>query len=452
MRRMMRQSERGTLLIVVIWIALGLAAVVLYFANSVLMEYRSADQAQAGLESEQAIEGARRYLTYILKNQETKGVMPDIANSDYVAEEVPVNNASFYLVGRDFSVDTYPTEPVYGLIDEASKLNINTASLEMLEALPGMDSDVAAAIIDWRDADEDVTGGGAESQDYSVLDSSYNAKNAAFETPEELRLVMHMDMALLYGEDTNRNGVLDPNEDDADASPPGDNDDGLLNPGLLEYVTTFTREPSTDSAGGAKVSTLKASGISRTNFQQLLSKLSDPQRAQQILQATNSRLSAMKSPLELYMICREMAQMTPEEFKEIEEGLLNQTGNGLVNVSTASLPVLTALLLGDSSTASQIVSARAGLDSDSLQSVAWLADVLTPELSAQVGPSITAHSYQYSADICATGHEKRGFRREWILFDTEETDPKVIYRRDLTRLGWPLGESNRPTQVAEAAK
>ena len=452
MHRIFRHGNRGSVLIVVIWIALGLAAVVLYFANTVFMEYRAADQAQAGLESEQAIEGARRYLTYALKNQTTKGVIPSLDDGDYLAQEIPIGEAQFSLIGRDATVDTYPTEPVYGLVDEASKLSLNTATLEMLESLPGMDADVAAAIIDWRDADDEVNAGGAESQDYLMLEKPYNAKNSDFETPEELRLVMNMNMALLLGEDANRNGVLDANENDGNASPPDDDGDGILDPGILEYVTTFTREPGADSSGGQKISLTKASGLSSTNLQQVLNKMSDQGRAQQIYQATRSRASAMHSPLELYMICREIAQMTPQEFQEIEGSLLNQNGSGLVNVTTASSTVLTALLEGDSATASQLTSARGGLDSTALQSVAWVGDAVTPEIAAQIGPYITAHSYQYSADICATGHEKRGFRREWIVFDTEESEPKVIYRRDLTRYGWPLGENNRATSNAQAAK
>ena len=45
------------------------------------------------------------------------------------------------------------------------------------------------------------------------------------------------------------NGVLDPNENDGDANPPTDNMDGTLDPGLLEYVTVYTREPTTTRSG-----------------------------------------------------------------------------------------------------------------------------------------------------------------------------------------------------------
>jgi len=61
-----------------------------------------------------------------------------------------------------------------------------------------------------------------------------------------------MTTEILYGEDTNLNGVLDPNENDGDVSLPTDNRDGRLDAGLLEYVTVYTRQPNTGSDGSAE--------------------------------------------------------------------------------------------------------------------------------------------------------------------------------------------------------
>ena len=55
---------------------------------------------------------------------------------------------------------------------------------------------------------------------------------------DELRLVNGATMDILLGEDLNRNGILDPNEVDEDR-------DGVADPGMLEYVTVFSREPNT---------------------------------------------------------------------------------------------------------------------------------------------------------------------------------------------------------------
>ena len=84
-----------------------------------------------------------------------------------------------------------------GLIDEERKININTASSEVLQnclvLAGGLSSskaaDIAAAIIDWRDADDAETPGGAESRYYEFLTPPYRCKNGNFETMEELCLV-----------------------------------------------------------------------------------------------------------------------------------------------------------------------------------------------------------------------------------------------------------------------
>jgi hypothetical protein len=61
----------------------------------------------------------------------------------------------------------------------------------------------------------------------------------------------------------------------------------------------------------------------------------------------------------------------------------------------------------------------------------------------QIGPYITSRSYQFTADIAAVGSYGRGYRRVKFIFDTIEGTPKIIYRQDLTHLGWALGPMAR---------
>ncbi|HID21409.1 MAG TPA: hypothetical protein EYP14_03300, partial [Planctomycetaceae bacterium] len=58
---------------------------------------------------------------------------------------------------------------------------------------------------------------------------------------------------LLYGEDANRNGLLDPNEDDGDVSPPDDNADGVLDRGWVAYLTAYSRESNRRADGSEKI-------------------------------------------------------------------------------------------------------------------------------------------------------------------------------------------------------
>jgi hypothetical protein len=62
---------------------------------------------------------------------------------------------------------------------------------------------------------------------------------------------------------------------------------------------------------------------------------------------------------------------------------------------------------------------------------------------------LTAHSYQFTADIAAVGAYGRGYRRVKFIFDVSEGSPKILYRQDLSRLGWALGTKVRQTLVAK---
>ena len=51
-----------------LWIAFGLISIALYFGQSMLFNLRAADNYEASVEADQAIEGAARYITTILTN------------------------------------------------------------------------------------------------------------------------------------------------------------------------------------------------------------------------------------------------------------------------------------------------------------------------------------------------------------------------------------------------
>lgn len=139
----------------------------------------------------------------------------------------------------------------FGLIDESQKLNLNsilklgvdaTTARNMLGGIPGMTEEIADAILDWIDPDDNVREFGAESEYYLTLNPPYEPTNGPLQSLDELLLVKGMTPWLLFGEDANRNGLLDPNENDGDLRPPIDNADGVLQHGLSAYLTIFSRE------------------------------------------------------------------------------------------------------------------------------------------------------------------------------------------------------------------
>jgi type II secretory pathway component PulK len=433
--------SRGSVLVIVMLISFGLISIALYFANSMSMELRASDNRMSGLSADQAIEGAARYVGYILTLYATNGTVPDL--TEYQAEAVPVGNAAapeqnahFWIIGRDPS-GTPSSEPYFSLIDEGSKLNVNTANTNALSYLPNMTLDFADAIADWRS----TNGVGTYALNYSQV--GYTDKNLPFETVDELRLVYGATVDLLAGDDLNRNGVLDANEKSL-------NGGTTSTPGLFEYVTVCSREPNFHS-----------DGTSLTN-------VNTPAQLRALLQANfpslASRITANASYSSLldFYLRWSTAGMTEQQFAQVFDSITVTNAHytrGRVNINTASAPVLTALFEGigiDQNTASgaaQSLVTYRRQNTNNLTSVAWIVDVLgrssTVIQALQRGDYITTHSFQFTADIAATGAYGRGYRRVKFLFDISEGMPEIIYRQDLSRLGWALGSKTRETWVAQ---
>jgi DNA uptake protein ComE-like DNA-binding protein len=426
---------RGAVLILVLWIAFGLVVLSIHFADSMRFELRAADNRAAATAAEQAAEGAARYVKQILQNQETNGILPD--RTAYLSQEVAVGDAAFWLIGRPDDQDPL-NQIIFALVDEGSKLNLNTATSAMLQGLPNMTAQIADAIVDWRDEDEDAGENGAENETYAQLNPARTCKNARFETVEELRLVSGIELTDLYGEDVNRNGLLDPNEDDGDLTWPPDNRDGRLDPGLIEYVTVYSRQPNTQSDGSAKTSV-----NNRQQLQTLFQSTFDQQRAQELL-AGYPPTPRFNSVLAFYA---NRTDMTAAEFRQIEDQITATNAavtEGLVNINTASEAVLTCIPGIGTSNAPTIIAYRQS-NPDELDSLAWVKEVLSTAAMTQAGPYLTGKTYQFTADVAAVGRHNRGYRRVRYVFDTSESEPKVIERQDLTSLGWALGADLRET-------
>lgn len=432
--RLRIQSHRtGSVLIIVLWIAFGLVAMALYFANAMSSELRASDNRVEMLAADQAIEGAARYVAKILAEQATNGLVPYV--NDYACEAVAVGDAHFWIIGRNDG-QSNPNDIVYGLVDEGAKLNINNTNvtLEMLELLPRMTTGLAAAIIDWRDANEDLTSGGAEADTYARLRPAYYCKNAPFDTLNELRLVNEASMEILLGDDVNRNGVLDPNESSESRS-------GSSSPGILEYLTVSSSEPNTRADG-----TPRASVNNQNELNTVLTDALGASRAGRIMQ--NVRNRRFNSVLEFY----KASGMTATEFAAIETEVTTTTGAtipGRVNVNTASAAVLTCIPGIGEDKATELVNYRRS-NSSAVDSVAWVTQILNDDQIQQAGPFLTGQSYQFSADVAALGKFGRGYRRARFIFDTTEGTPKIVFRQSLNHLGWALGKETRQVWLATA--
>ncbi len=441
------------MLVIVLWVTLGLVSLALYFANSMALELRASDNRVSAVAADQAIEGAARYVEYVLTTYATNGVMPDL--TEYQAEAVPVGGAHFWIIGRDNSYPVaHPDQVAFGLVDESSKLNLNTAPTNTLGMLPRMTADVVNGILDWRNPNSNA---GTELY-YAMAQPPYQRKGAPFETVDELRLVYGTTMDILVGDDLNRNGVLDPSEPDEDG-------DGQVDPGIIEYLTVYSREPNTHSDGTPLTninSQPQLRALLQSNFgggraTQILSRLGYGTATRPGTGTTNTAVRGTAVTLSGLLQFYLRSGLSETEFggiyPDISVGAAPFT-QGRVNINTANATVLSCLPGMDINSAQQVVSYRQS-NPNNLGSIAWIVDALgrgsTAILGLETGDYITTRSFQFAADIAAVGPYGRGYRRVKFIFDISDGTAKILYRQNLTRLGWALGQDVRQSMVDKEA-
>ena len=419
-------ATAGSVLIVVMIICLGLVSMTLLFGHSMLIAYRGADNDLAGHQAEQAVEGGARYAEYLMSNTTNAGDLPDPAN--YQPDMLPVGDANFWFIGTPTATES-GTAPVYGLVDEASKLNLNEATQDMLLNLPGMTQELAASIAQWRNsgaADSSTSGG--------ISFSSTPVKNAPFESVQELALLTGTDTSILYGLDTNLNHVLELNEEDGASYQMSTSTDGRNGFGLLEYVTVFTQEPQTRSDGSTRID-IRAQPPSPA-LQTLLTNSLSSADANRVRAAISSG-PRIDSVLEFY----NKSGMSETDFEKICGDLRGARIKGLINVNTASQTVLACVPGIGADKAAQLVATRDNRTQPST-GFAWVAPIIADRIK-EAGPWLTGRTYQICADVAAVGRHGRGYRRTQFILDSSTGTPRIIYRRNLAPLGWALGEETR---------
>ena len=416
----------GTVLIVTIWVVLVLAGLALVFARSMRVAAIVTANHLASLYAECAAEGGMQYvLAQLLLDEESSTLE---GSTPY--EAMQVGQGYFWVLRSNLEEDRTLD---YGLTDEAGRINLNSASLETLLKLPGMTAELAASIIDWRDEDSELSPGGAESEYYLLLSEPYNCKNSALETVEEVLLIKGASKELLYGEDTNLNGMLDDNENDADSSEPQDNSNGRLEGGFYDYVTVYSVEANVDSSGSERVNINDRGGDELGNL--LRQAVSDDRYFDVMDRVRSGRPFA--NILDFYY----KSGLTVEEYAPLVDKLTTsdeEESAGLVNVNTAPKEVLLCLPGLEESDADALIAHRGDAETEDLESIMWVTEVLDEEKAVAVGGYITTRSFQYSADIVAVAANGRAYKRYRAVIDTREDTPRAVYWKSLTDMGWPL--------------
>ncbi len=168
----------------------------------------------------------------------------------------------------------------YGLENESAKLNVNTLlapgaeeqAASRLLAIGGMTPEIADAILDWLDADENPRPYGAEFEEYQQLTPPYEPRNGPIADLDELLYVRGITPELLYGVDQNRNFQIEASELPRGLLAELDNTDGSLDRGWSAYLTVSSVE-NLQPAATADAATATKIDLNGQNLQDLFNEL-----------------------------------------------------------------------------------------------------------------------------------------------------------------------------------
>lgn len=258
----LQHSRTGMVLVLVLVVVMLLSFAVYSFSSLMVAEYAATTTGLTHLQRRELVNSGIE-LAAVAIRQERIGVARE--ESRVVLRQpvqITLPGESFATISLLRSVPAGKQKPEYGLRDESAKLNLNTLPLEMsrrkearrrLTALPGITVEIADALLDWMDADDEPSEFGAETSYYTAQSPPRRPRQGPLRDLRELLQVRGITSELLYGEDQNRDGILDPEEDDGDRSRPSDNADGLLQRGLSDCVTLLSCEGTTLANGRRKI-------------------------------------------------------------------------------------------------------------------------------------------------------------------------------------------------------
>ncbi|MBI9015624.1 MAG: helix-hairpin-helix domain-containing protein [Phycisphaerae bacterium] len=304
---------------------------------------------------------------------------------------------------------------IFGLTDESAKININVVTAQQLSLLPDMSEIEAQAIITWRDSLIPV----------STDDNEKKPENLQpISTIRQLQWVPQLDNELLFGEDTNLNGLLDSNENDGDQTKPDDNKDSILQRGLLAYLTVHSYDLNQDSKGNQRININTADAdilidalqidamvadwiMQNRPYESIIDLLIKKEVTPEIPPAAAPSSS---DPAPDPIPGAKPQRITREQFIEIADKITitdSETIPGLININTAPLAVLLTLPEITPAIADAIITARQNPEF-SFTSIADLLEIdnVTPEKLAPLANLITTRSNIFKVHAQGSAKDK----------------------------------------------
>jgi hypothetical protein len=260
-----RPARRATVLPAIL-VAIALLALAGYrYADLMTSEYVAAKKASDLVRVRLLAKGGVHYAAALVGDPQTMQAMNNnpFDNETYFHDKTVQAGGAEAAGKQGFFSLVAPVDPNdpnangqtyrFGVIDETGKINLNGLfkidktgqyGYNVLMMLPGMTDDIANSILFWLDPSATVRSSGAGADYYSGLNPSYFPRNGPLDSLEELLKIRGVTPQLLYGGDKNRNGILDPDEQD----------DGSGNPiGWAPYLTIYSREQNIASDGSPRI-------------------------------------------------------------------------------------------------------------------------------------------------------------------------------------------------------
>lgn len=514
-------GRRGMVLVVVLVVITLLALGTLTFSELMMAEREGAEvavlQSQTRALAESGVEMIRMFLAQDAQVQQQSGGWYDNPSQfrgvGVIYDGGPHGVGRFTVIAPAMDSDGRLAGIRYGLDDESTKLDLNTvlevdkklgknAGRRMLMALPGMTEDVADAILDWIDLDDEPRDYGAEIESYAALSPAYATKNGPPDSVEELLLVRGVTPSLLFGIDTNRNHLVDQAESAGTMIVDTGNSEGTIECGWAAYLTIYGQGPESNLRpdGEAKIDIAQeaASEEDRKKLYDDLAAVLDPEWATFIVAWRQGSDATGNAPGRPPMGCEPDFS---QGFKRAPETILDLIGKpvqariqgennpvrletpfpdhpvaaalylpklldnctvgsgsairGRLNLNTASRVALTAVLSGvlgsddESFDPTEIVNSIVSERPDdpvqadeSFNYATWLYTraIVDLEQMKKLFPYVCARGSVYRAQV--VGYFDRGgpSARIEVVVDATNSPPRMVFWRDMTHLGrgYPL--------------
>lgn len=416
--------QHGSILVGLLWCLALLSVLVIGVLHTARMDLlvvkNYGDRIQAHYLALAGIEKARALLYHDGqdRSRSRKNHTGSLYDDASQFRDVPFGRGTFRIIRRG-----RPDEGggiIYGVSDEESRLNLNTASVDELSRLQNLTPEVAAAIVNWRGGDSSTAA--AEAQYYAGLQPPYQPRLGPFQTLRELLMVRGVSPEDLLGRDRHLNGLLTAAEGN-DFAFPGTVDGEDL--GWAGNLTVASQVQNVNAAGEDRVNIQTADENSLTALRGITRQIAHAvvtYRGQHQFQSIADLLDvtppANQSPSADpgdssggqpgNQVVSENLFLDLADNVTIDRG---QSQAGLINVNTASLDVLVCLPGVSRELAQAIISHRAsGGYFDNIGGLLKLPE-MSRDVFKQIAPLITTRSETYrilgEGRINSTGARQR---------------------------------------------